>query len=181
MECCVQKHLYNFMGTNQLVTPLQSGFRESDYSTNQLLHTYHKICMAVDKGKEVRAVFCDIRKAFERFWRKGLLYNLRCMGCSNRIVKCFESYLSELRQSVIINGQSSDLVQILPTVSQGSILSPLLFLIYINDIVKKGIGFSILLFAEDTSLYIVLDCPLQSCIPSSHFHNWYNDQDYCFQ
>ena len=59
MEHCVQKHLY-FMVTNQLVTSLQSGFGEADYTINQLLHTYHKICEAVDKGKEVRAVFCDI-------------------------------------------------------------------------------------------------------------------------
>ena len=66
MECCVHKHLYNYMVTNQLLTPLHSGFREGDSTTNQLLHTYHKICEAVVKGKEIRAVFCDISKAFDR-------------------------------------------------------------------------------------------------------------------
>ena len=66
MERCVHKHLYNYMVTNQLFTPLHSGFREGDSTTNQLLHTYHKICEAVDKGKEIRAVFCDISKAFDR-------------------------------------------------------------------------------------------------------------------
>ena len=146
MERCVHKHLYNCMVTNQLLTPL---------------HTYHKICEAVDKGKEIRAVFCDISKAFDRVWHKGILYKLRCMGCSNRVVKWFESYLSQRRQRVVINGQSSDWVHILAGVPQGSILGPLLFLIYINDIVKH-IGCSIRLFADDTSLYIIVDCPLQS-------------------
>ena len=92
MERCLHKHLFNYMVTNQLLTPLQSGFREGDSTTNQLLHTYHKICEAVDKGKEIRAVFCALSKAFDRAWHKGLLYKLRCMGCSNRVVKWFESY-----------------------------------------------------------------------------------------
>ena len=133
------------MVTNQLLTPLQSGFREGDSTTNQLLHTYHTICEAGDKGKEIRAVFCDISKAFDRFWHKGLLYKLRCMACSNCIVNWFASYLSKRRQRVAINGQSSDWVYILAGVPQGSILGPLLFLIYINDIVKH-IGCSIRLF-----------------------------------
>ena len=50
MERCVHKHLYNYMVTNHLLTPLQSGFKEGDSTTNQLLHTYHTICEAVDKG-----------------------------------------------------------------------------------------------------------------------------------
>ena len=150
MECCVHKHLYNYMVTNQLLTPLHSGFREGDSTTNQLLHTYHKICEAVDKGKEIRAVFCDIIKAFDRVWHKGLLYKLRCMRCKNCVVMWFESYLSQRRQRVLINGQSSDWVHILAGVPQGSILGPLLFLININDIVKH-IGCSIRLFADDTN------------------------------
>ena len=83
------------------------------------------------------------------------------MGCSNRIVNWFASYLSKRRQRVVINGQSSDSVYILAGVPQGSILGRLLFLIYINDVVKH-IGCSIRLFADDTSLYITVDCPLQS-------------------
>ena len=88
-----------------------------------------------------------ISKAFDTVWHKGLLYKLHCMGCSNRIVKWFESYLSERRQRFVINGQPPDWVHILADVPQGSIFSPLLFLIYINDIVKH-IGCSIRLFAE---------------------------------
>ena len=160
MERCIHKYLYNCITVNDILTPLQSGFRHGDSSTNQLLHTYHTICEAVDKGKEVRAVFCDISKAFDRVWHKGLLFKLRTIGCSDSIVYWFLSYLSNRRQHVVLNGQASDWASVLAGVPQGSILGPMLFLIFINDIVKH-IGCTIRLFADDTSLYIIVDCPLQ--------------------
>ena len=86
MERCIHKYLYNYITVNDILTPLPSGFRHGDSTTNQLLHTHHTICEAVDKGKEVRAVFCDISKAFDRMWHKGLLFKLRTIGCSDSIV-----------------------------------------------------------------------------------------------
>ena len=100
-------------------------------------------------------------KAFDRVWHKGLLFKLRTIGCSDSIINWFLSYLSNRRQRVVINGQASDWASVLAGVPQGSILGPLLFLIFINDIVKH-IGCSIRLFADDTSLYIIVDCPLQA-------------------
>ena len=92
MERCVHKHLYNYV-----VSPFQSGFIQGDSTTYQLLHTYHTFCEAVDNGKEVRAVFCDISKAFDRVWHKGLLHKLRGIGCSEQVLKWFTSYLSGRR------------------------------------------------------------------------------------
>ena len=83
------------------------------------------------------------------------------MGCSNRIVNWFARYLSKRRQRVVINGLLSDWVYILAGVPQGSILGPLLFLIYSFDIAKH-IGYSIPLFTDDTSLFIIVDCHLHS-------------------
>ncbi|MCG7875203.1 MAG: reverse transcriptase family protein [Candidatus Thiodiazotropha endolucinida] len=161
MERCVHKHLYNYIVEHQLLTPLQSGFVQGDSTTYQLLHTYHTFCEAVDSGKEVRAVFCDISKAFDRVWHKGLLHKLWGIGCSNEILKWFSNYLSGRRQRVVLNGETSDWAPVLAGVPQGSILGPLLFLLYINDIVRF-IGCAIRLFADDTSLYIIVDCPTQS-------------------
>ena len=158
MERCVHKHLYNYVTSHQLLTPLQSGFVQGDSTTYQLLHTYHTFCEAVAKGKEVRAVFCDIRKAFDRVWHKGLLHKMSGIGCSDNVLKWFASYLSGRRQRVVLNGQASDWTPVLAGVPQGSILGPFLFLLYINDIVKH-IGCSIRLFADDTSLYIIVECP----------------------
>ncbi|MCG8077783.1 MAG: reverse transcriptase family protein, partial [Candidatus Thiodiazotropha taylori] len=161
MERCVHKHLYNYVITHQILTPLQSGFVQGDSTTYQLLHTYHKICEAVDGGKEVRAVFCDISKAFDRVWHKGLLHKLQGIGCSGNTLRWFSSYLSNRKHRVVLNGQSSDWAPVQAGVPQGSILGPLLFLLYINDIVNE-IGCNIRLFADDTSLYIIVDCPLQA-------------------
>ena len=146
---------------NDILTPLQSGFRTGDSSTNQLLHTYHTICEAVDKGKEARTVFCDISKAFDRVWHKGLPFKLRTIGCSDSIINWLLSYMSNRRQCVVINWQASVWASVLAGVPQGSILGPLPVLFFINDIVKH-IGCSIRLFADDTSLYIIVDRPLQA-------------------
>ena len=158
MERCVHKHFYNYLVQYQQLTPLQSGFIRGDSTTYQLLHTYHTICEAVDRGKEVRVVFCDISKAFDRVWHRGLLHKLKGIGCSEHLLQWFKSYLSDRRQRVVLNGETSDWASISAGVPQGSILGPVLFLIYINDIVKE-INSSIRLFADDTSLYVIVDNP----------------------
>ena len=158
MERCIHKYLYNYIVSNQILTPLLSGFIPGDSTTFQLLHTYHMFCEAVDNGKEVQTVFCDISKAFDRVWHKGLLHKLGGIGCSENVLAWFSSYLSGRKQRVVFNGKFSKWVEVLAGVPQGSILGPLLFLIFINDIVKH-IGGSIRLFADDISLYIIVDLP----------------------
>ena len=80
------------------------------------------------------------------------------MGCSNALTKWFASYLSNRRQRVVLNEQVSEWTFVKAGVPQGSILGPLLFLIYINDIVNE-LRASVRLFADDTSLYIVVENP----------------------
>ena len=163
MERCVHKRLYNHIIVNRILTPLQSGFVQGDSTTYQLLHTYHTFCEAVDRGKEVRAVFCDISKTFDRVWHRGLLHKLSGIGCFDEVLQWFSSYLIGRTQRVVVGVQAYEWAPIEAGVPQGSFLGPLLFLIYIykNDIVRN-IGASIRLFADDTSLYIDVDSPLSS-------------------
>ena len=107
-------------------------------------------CEVVDSGREVRVLFCDISKAFDRVWHRGLIHKLRDMGCSDELLTWFSSYLSNRRQRVVYNGQTSDWTFVHADVPQGSIIGPLLFLIYINDIVNQ-LHASVWLFADDTS------------------------------
>ncbi len=108
-------------------------------------------CSAIDE--DVRIVFCDIKKAFDRVWHTGLLYKLEKCGITGPLLKWLKDYLSERYQRVIVKGQSSDWGLIKAGVPQGSVLGPLLFLIYINDI-TAGIDSEIKLFADDTTIYI---------------------------
>lgn len=101
-------------------------------------------------------VFCDISKAFDRVWHKGLIAKLRSIGISGNLLHWFKNYLSCRKQRVVLHDKMSPWEVIRAGVTQGSILGPLLFIIYINDIVTD-IQCQIKLFADDTSLYIVVD------------------------
>ena len=157
-ERVIFKHLYNYLRDSNILTPLQSGFIPKDSTINQLTFLYDKFCQALDDGKEVRVVFCDISKAFDRVWHAGLLCKLEAVGVSGNLLLWFRSYLSNRRQRVVLPGVHSNWNYIKAGVPQGSILGPLLFLLYINDIVND-IGSHIRLFADDTSLYIVVENP----------------------
>ena len=151
--------IYVSLLKEDLLNPNQSGFRPSDSCINQLIAITHEIFEAFDCNPtlEVRSVFLDISKAFDRVWYKGLLYKLKCMGISGEIYKLLGNYLSGRFQRVVLNGQTSSWRPILAGVPQGSILGPLFFLIYINDL-SNELKSNAKLFADDTSLFtIVID------------------------
>ena len=151
-----QKIIFNkiyFLMEEKLLNPNQSGFRPSNSCINQLLAITHEIFDAFDCNPplEVRSVFLDISKAFDKVWHEGLLCKLKSMGISGELYNLLENYLSDRFQRVILNGQFSLWKPILAGVPQGSILGPLLFLIYINDLPNE-LKSNAKLFADDTSL-----------------------------
>ena len=150
--------VFNFLNDHHVITTLQSGFVPGDSTVNQLVEIYNTFCQDLDEGKEVRAIFCDISKASDRVWHKGLLFKFNSIGISGSLLQWFTDYLDNRKQRVIIPGVCSDWSLVKAGVPQGSILGPLLFLLYINDIVEN-INSSIRLFADDTSLYIIVDNP----------------------
>ena len=155
LEKIIHKYVFNFLNDHQVITTLQSGFVPGDSTVNQLVEIYNTFCQALDEGKEVRAIFCDISKAFDRVWHKGLLFKLNSVGISGSLLQWFTDYLDNRKQRVVIPGVCSDWSLVKAGVPQGSILGPLLFLLYINDIVEN-INSSVRLFADDTSLYITV-------------------------
>lgn len=150
--------LYNFLLEIHFLSPFQSGFRPGDSTVNQLVFMVHKIYEALELGKEIRMVFLDISKAFDKVWHKGLLRKLESLGVRDPLLKWIKSYLTGRKQRVIIDGQSSDWKQIEAGVPQGSVLGPLLFLIYINDI-TCDLQCNCFLYADDTCLFEVVDEP----------------------
>ena len=158
MEKIVFKYVYNFLHANKLLTKFQSGFIPGDSTVNQLAYLYHVFSEALDKKKDVRIVFCDISKAFDRVWFDGLIYKLNKIGIQGLLLQWFQDYLTNRLQRVIIKGQNSEWGEIKAGVPQGSVLGPLLFLVYINDLVN-GVQSNIRLFADDTTLFITVDNP----------------------
>ena len=159
MERCIHKHLTRYLKQYSIITPFQSGFQTGDSIVNQLLHMYNDFAKALDEGKEVRVVFLDISKAFDKVWHKGLIFKLQSIGISGNLLEWFTDYLANRKQRVCLNGHASSWKIPNAGVPQGSILGPLLFIIYINDIVNH-IRTNIRLFADDTTLYEIIDDPL---------------------
>lgn len=156
-EKCIYKHIFNFI--RDLITEHQSGFVINDSTRNQLLYIANMFSKALDEGKEIRVIFFDISKAFDRVWHRGLLFKLKKMGIVGDLLSWFKDYLTNRKQRVVINGIASSWKTVNAGVPQGSILGPLLFLIFINDIVDE-VNCPINLFADDTSIYAIVDNPL---------------------
>ena len=151
-EKIIFDNLYKFLMDENLLSPLQSGFRPGDSTINQLLSITTEIYEAFENHDEVRAAFLDISKAFDKVWHRGLLFKLKQNGISGNVFRFLESYLSDRKQRVVLNGIESDWEVVFSGVPQGSVLGPLLFLIYINDL-PDGIHSKIKLFADDSSLF----------------------------
>ena len=160
-ERIVFKHLYAFCMQHKLLTWRNSGYKLMDSSINQLIFITHNIYKALEKGDDVCFVSLDATAAFDRVWHDALIYKLRSKGVTGPLLNWLKSYLSNRFQRVVIKGQYSEWAQIKAGVPQGSILGPLLFLIYVDDIVN-GIESNIYLFADDTSLLENLTDPILS-------------------
>ena len=110
---------------------------------------------------EVRGIFLDISKAFDRVWHDGLIYKIKSFGVTDTPLKLIENFLSNRYQRVVLNGQSSSWAEVSAGVPQGSVLGPLFFLMYINDL-TCGLSLTTKLFGDDTSLLSVVHDVTQS-------------------
>ena len=110
LEKLIFKYLYNYLTSHNLITKKQSGFWPGDSTTYELLDFVHEIHKSFDhrKSLEVRAVFLDISKAFDKVWHKGLLFKLKRNGIDGSLLTLFSSYLDKRKQRVDINESSSE-------------------------------------------------------------------------
>ena len=155
-ENIIFKNLYSYLLSNNLISTKQSGFIKGDSTINQLLSITHMINLAFDCdiSKEVRSVYLDISKAFDKVWYSGLIFKLKQNGVDRNILQPINSFLENRQQRTQINGKESEWEDLRAGVPQGSVLGPLLFLVYINDLIY-GMKSDARIFAYDTSLFVV--------------------------
>ena len=147
--------MFEFLTKTDLISHDQSGFNPGDLCINQLLSITHKIYKSFDNGLDVRGVFLDICKAFHKVWHNGPIHKLKQNGISGNLLDTIIDFLNSRKQRIDLNGQFSSWTSIEAGVPQGSILGPLLFLIYVNDLSDDLIK-NVKLFADDTSLFSVV-------------------------
>lgn len=163
MERCVADYIFDCISARLHV--LQHGFMKNRSSSTQLLKVYNTIGSVLDAGGQVDVIFLDFTKAFDSVSHACLLYKLQYVfGFDERLLKWFESYLSNRSQCVIIEGERSDWKPVTSGVPQGSILGPLLFLLFINDMPDVIVSSTVALFADDCKVFKVIrnerDCQL---------------------
>ena len=154
IEKLMHSRLYNFLSIHNCIYDHQFGFRKNHSTNHALLNLTEEIRDALDNNSFAAGVFVDLQKAFDTVDHTILLNKLNYYGIRGLANNWFKSYLSNRKQYVSINGFESDVAIMKYGVPQGSVLGPLLFIIYINDLNSAIKYCSIRHFADDTNLLI---------------------------
>ena len=158
LEKIVNRHLYDHLISNKLLSSFQSGFRKGDSPSYQLFRLTHDLMSAIDDGKSAGGIFFDVRKAFDSVWHKCLLDKLALAGVSDCVYSWLRDYLTTRQQRVQVGYQFSQSLSPLAGVPQGSVLGPTLFLLYIDSVTSASPS-PTNCFADDTSTIVVSSSP----------------------
>ena len=142
----------DYIDKNYILNEKQFGFRSNHSTYMAIIELVDKVTSAVEKNESTLGIFLDLSKAFDTIDHNILLYKLEYYGFRGIVLDWFKSYLENRNQFVRYQSCDSEYKNILCGVPQGSILGPLLFILYVNDITTTTSVLEIILFAEDTTL-----------------------------
>ena len=152
LERIISNHIREYLDTNSLLSEHQFGFRTGYSTSDQLLLVYEEVSACVDDGEVVDIVLCDYSKAFDVVCHSILLAKLSSIGIDGQILAWITSFLSDRSMEVLVKEQPSRPRRVESGVPQGSVLGPLLFLVYINHI-AAGLSCKYKIFADDLKIY----------------------------
>ena len=152
LETLIRDHMVEFLVKHKLINTSQHGFLKARSCLTNLLCFLEEITKWVDDGSPVDVVYLDFQKAFDKVPHQRLLLKLKAHGIVNDVINWIEKWLTHRRQRVIVDGEISNWKSVLSGVPQGSVLGPILFLIYINDL-EDDISSKVPKFADDTKVF----------------------------
>ena len=150
----MHSRLYNFLDSYEILYPFQFGFREKHSTMHALMSLTEAIKDSIDHRKYGCGIVLDLQKTFDTVNHNILLGKLEHYGIRGVTCSWFKSYLTGRSQYVVVNGYASEPLSIRCGVPQGSVLGPLLFLIYMNELPNISKHLKFFLFADDTSIYL---------------------------
>ena len=153
IERAVFDQIYPFLSENNMIYKYQSGFRPQHSTLTALINITEDWYEAIDKGNYVGLVMIDLKKAFDTVNHDILLQKLKQFNVSNESIRWFQSYLRERSHNTVVNGIKSNSKNSVCGIPQGSILGPLLFIMYINDLPLCTSQINVSMYADDTALY----------------------------
>lgn len=151
MESVIKDHIINHLESHNLIRNSQHGFRSNRSCLTNLLEFFHEIYGLYENSRSVDIIYLDFRKAFDTVPHSRLLEKLRAHGIRGSVLNWIEEWLRARKQRVVIDGESSDWVSVTSGVPQGSVLGPLLFIIYVNDL-DINLASTLSKFADDTKI-----------------------------
>ena len=152
MEHVVFHHIMSYFTSLNILNPLQHGFRPNHSCQTQLIDFIDEVQQSMNVRQQTDLLFLDFSKAFDTVPHRRLLSKLNFYGVRGQLHRWISSWLTGRHQRVIVDGESSDATPVRSGVPQGTVLGPLMFLVYINDI-NENITSSIRLFADDCVIY----------------------------
>lgn len=157
IEMIIKTQLVKFLEINNLLSENQFGFRQGKSTEDAILYLTSKVYKALDDNKPCISVFVDLKKAFDTVCHRKLIKKMKQMGLRGSAINLIKSYLEGRSQFVDIDGIQSDIRTVACGVPQGTVLGPILFVAYINDLLKSNSAGSVISFADDTVIHYVDD------------------------
>ena len=157
-ERVVRKHMVEYLESNSLLTDKQHGFRSSRSCLTQMLDHFDDIYEGFTRGEDTDSIYLDYAKAFDKVDLKLLINKLKRYGFHDKLIDWIESFLSDREQVVVLNGVHSDIAKVISGVPQGSVLGPLLFILFINDLEQVVVSSTVSFFADDTRVSKQIGC-----------------------
>ena len=161
LEKIIYTRINEFLIKNKILYEKQFGFRKGHSTSHAINYSVKYISDKIEQKQHVIGIFLDLSKAFDTISHSKLLFKLQNYGIRGKCLELIKSYMTNRKQITKYDNVKSNTDDILYGVPQGSVLGPLLFLLYINDIINCTNKSEFVIFADDTNLFVAADSKLQ--------------------